>query len=348
MATDVVEGHIVPLSKLSRTIGAASGEKGLKEKWVGVQAYLIALIANGLGPLRLLRSWWSGAELDALRDGPLDKHGSGSRILGVTAGVNESELERLAGFGKDRQDLSGGFERGLTLQEITTYMDANFDRAEGARRPIDRQLMNGEWPVLLRIMGKGAGDERYLSVAEVRTLFVERRLPDRIAARLPGSARPSSPLRMVVKTTLGLVALACAAIVAVAEFPDQLSAILPPKLAQLLPPPLPNLAPTKAAYWLDQNWTTEDRHWFHHASQGTATFQVPYAWFVALEQPGIHLFTEPGLMKDSAYLERFGFLPSPKTVHADQATLQSLWLLPRPMPKRSRRRSRSRACARRR
>ena len=45
--------------------------------------------------------------------------------------------------------------------------------------------MKGEWPVLLKIMGKGEGDERYLSVAEVRTLFVERRFPDRIVARLP-------------------------------------------------------------------------------------------------------------------------------------------------------------------
>jgi hypothetical protein len=186
VATDVVEGHIVPLSKLSRTIWAASGEKGLKETSVGVKTYLVALIANGFGPLRLLRSWWSGAELDALRDGPLDKHGSGSRILGVTAEVNEAELERLAGFGKDRRDPAGGLERGLTLPEITSYMDANFDRAKGARRPIDRQLMNSEWPVLLRILGKDAGQDRYLSVAEVRTLFVERRLPDRIAARLPG------------------------------------------------------------------------------------------------------------------------------------------------------------------
>ena len=114
VATDVVEGHVVPLSKLSRTSGPPAAKRA-EEKWVAVQAYLIALIANGLGPLRLLRSWWSGAELDALRDGPLDKHGSGSRILGVTAEVNESELERLAGFGKDRPNPSGGFERGLTL-----------------------------------------------------------------------------------------------------------------------------------------------------------------------------------------------------------------------------------------
>jgi hypothetical protein len=46
-------------------------------------------------------------------------------------------------------------------------------------------LMKGEWPVLLNILGKGEGEARYLSVAEVRTLFVERKLPDRITARLP-------------------------------------------------------------------------------------------------------------------------------------------------------------------
>jgi hypothetical protein len=33
------------------------------------------------------------------------------------------------------------------------------------------------------------------------------------------------------------------------------------------------------------------------------------------------LFTRPGLLSDSDYLERFGFLPSPKSVHADAATL---------------------------
>ena len=191
VAEGFVGGQFVPLATLSGTIKAASGEQGLKAMLAGVQVYVVALIANGLGPLRLLRSFWSGAELDALRDGPLDKRGCSSRILGVTAEVNEAELERLAGFGKDRQDPSGGQERGLTVAEITAYMDANFDRAKGHRRRIDRRLMNGEWPVLLDIMGKGDGEDRYLSVAEVRTLFIERRLPDRIAARLSSPVGPA-------------------------------------------------------------------------------------------------------------------------------------------------------------
>jgi hypothetical protein len=330
VAAGFIDGHVVPLAKLAKTVEAASGEKGLQKSLAGLKVYLVALIANGLSPLRLLRSFWSGAQLDALRDGPLDKHGSGSRILDATAQVNEAELARLAEFGKDRQDPSGGYERGLTAQEITAYMDANFDRAKGARRPIDRQLMNGEWPILLRIMGKGDGAERYLSVAEVRTLFVERKLPERIVARLKPQPVPrDGALRLLAKVAVVLVALAVAALVAIAEFPDQLGKIVPP-LAQLLPPPLPDRAPIKEAHWLDQNWSTQDRHWFHHASQGTATFPVPYAWFLALEQPGIHLFTRPGLLADSSYLERFGFLPSPKSVDVDETSLSRFGYAPSP------------------
>jgi mono/diheme cytochrome c family protein len=326
VAGGYVDGHIVPLSQLCSTVEAASGEKGLQKKNVGVKTFLVALIANGLNPLRLVRSWWSGAVLDELRDGPLDKHGVGSRILDVDGQVNEAEIARLAGFGQDCKDPCGGTERGLTSAEITTFMRANFDRARDNRRWYDPLLMKGEWPVLLDIMGKGEGDRRYLSVAEVSTLFNERRLPERIVERLASAPGPATGLARVAgkvaRWTAVLAAVVLVAIVAIAEFPDQLQKILPPKLAQLLPPTLAEPPPIKEAHWLDQNWSIEDRHWFHHASQGTMTFPVPYDWFVALEQPGIHLITQPGLFKDGAYLERFGFLPSPKTIHTDEATLQ--------------------------
>jgi hypothetical protein len=184
VANGYVDGHIVPLQKLCDAIEAASGEHGAKEKMVGVKTYMVAVGANGLGPARLLKSATSGAELDELRDGPLDKHGAGSRILDVTAHVQEDEIERLATFGKERPDPSGGTERGLNAREIETFMAANIKRAGDQARWYYPILMKGEWPVLLDIMGKGEGDERYLSVAEVRTLFVERRLPARIVARL--------------------------------------------------------------------------------------------------------------------------------------------------------------------
>jgi hypothetical protein len=185
VANGYVDGHVVPLSKLTEMIGAASGETGAAQKDVQMKTWLVAVIANGLGPLRVLKSATSGAELDELRDGPLDKHGGGSRILDVDANVHEDEIARLAGFGKDRKDPEGGIERGLTASEIDTFMKANLKRDGDKARWYYPMLMKGEWPVLLKILGKGEGSERYLSVDEVRMLFVERRLPERITARLP-------------------------------------------------------------------------------------------------------------------------------------------------------------------
>lgn len=185
VANGYVGGHIVPLPKLAETIGLASGKTGLALKKVHIAAWLIAVIANGFGPARVYRSATSGAELDELRSGPLNKHGGGSRILDADARVHEDQIERLASFGKDCKDPAGGFEKGLTATEIEAFMADNIKRDGDAARWYYPIFMKGEWPVLLNILGKGDGEARYLSVAEVRTLFVERRLPERITARLP-------------------------------------------------------------------------------------------------------------------------------------------------------------------
>eukprot|EP01034_Spumella_vulgaris_P018380 gene18380-23482_t len=66
VAAGVVDGHIVPLSTLSRTVEAATGATGIKKWLAGLKTYPVALVANGISPLRLFRNWWSGAELDAL------------------------------------------------------------------------------------------------------------------------------------------------------------------------------------------------------------------------------------------------------------------------------------------
>jgi hypothetical protein len=349
VAAGYVSGHTVPLPKLTETIEAATGEKGLKRRSAGIKIYGVALIANGLSPLRLLKSWWSGAELDELRNGPLDKHGAGSRILTVGGQVDESEISRFAEFGSDYANSDGGTERGLNSQQIKTYMNANFARAKGHRRLVDRSLMNGEFPVLLNIMGKGEGNARHLSVAEVRTLFVDRKFPVRIVTRLTQPLPVPNWLATLVESAVGsavgvalsmfialfglsfleklrlstaklfglVVALVALFAIAVTQFPDRLRtflAVLPGSAAQLaeyLPPPLPDMPVVKTARWLDQNLSAEDRQWFHHVSQGTKTFPVPYAWFLALERPRIYLFSRPGLLSDTDYLERFGFIPSP-------------------------------------
>src|SRR5690349_4875667 len=132
-----VGGHNVPLSTLAQTVQAASGKSGLAKVSAGIKTRLVALIANGLNPFRLIRSAWSGATLDELRDGPLDKHGVGSRILDAQAHVHEDEIARFATFGKERRDpMGGGLEIGLNASEITTYMNANFERGKKERRAI--------------------------------------------------------------------------------------------------------------------------------------------------------------------------------------------------------------------
>lgn len=80
----------------------------------------------------------------------------------------------------------------------------------------------------------------------------------------------------------------------------------------LFPPDLPDRPPVAKTMWLEQNWSNDARFWFHHASQGTSTIPVPYGWFVALEQPSIHLFSDPPLLTDPAYMARMGFISSPR------------------------------------
>lgn len=57
---------------------------------------------------------------------------------------------------------------------------------------------------------------------------------------------------------------------------------------------------------LPQSWTDEQKVHFHYTAQGTRL--VPYAWFMALEQPCLSL-TGCAPFADEKYLERFGFIP---------------------------------------
>ncbi len=72
---------------------------------------------------------------------------------------------------------------------------------------------------------------------------------------------------------------------------------------------LPVYTPPTKTVWLDQNWTPAQRDWFHAEDQGTLTFGIPYEWLTALEQPAISL-SDPGLLTDPAYLDRYGFIPT--------------------------------------
>jgi hypothetical protein len=78
---------------------------------------------------------------------------------------------------------------------------------------------------------------------------------------------------------------------------------------------LPNLKPVDKVVWLEQNWSQQERQWFHHANQGTWTFFIPLEWFMALEQPGWKLWGTPGLISDTDFLAKLGFIPG--EIHSD-------------------------------
>ncbi len=171
-----------PLAHVASVIAATARRGEGKPLLPAAVIYGIAMIANGIGPLSVLGANLGGLKLNALRGGPLDKKGAGSGILNHEGVVDKKELSRLANYASDQHDRQGNTEKGLRLADLTAYMDDNFKRAAGHRRLIDRQLMNGEWPILLKVMGKKGTAGRYLSLKEVQTLFTKRQLPARMNA----------------------------------------------------------------------------------------------------------------------------------------------------------------------
>ena len=327
-----VAGGTVPLNTLSQSIGVRAARPGLGS--LGRGSRLADRHRSPTAP-PYPKSICSGAQLDALRSGPLDKLGAGSRILGATAWSTRTRSRALrASAGLHRSGL-GGASAASTPPKSPTYMR---DELQARRQRRALVLPDADE---VRMAGpaedhrQGQGKDRYLSVADVRTLFEQRNFP---LASASGSSR-SRCCRLRAQVSLGarhraaalLFAAALDRSVAVAEFPNQVRAMLPQKGIRggCCRRPCRRLPETTAAYWLEQNWSLEDRYWFHHASQGTATFPVPYDWFMALEQPTLHLFSGAGMLKDSAYLERFGFIPSPQSIQTDETTLRRFRLCQR-------------------
>src|SRR5262249_36406059 len=138
-----------PLKHLSDTIRKVARTGDGTVELHAAPIVLIALIANGLSPLQLVRTTIDGVHLSALRGGPLVKKGAGSGSLDQSSQFDQGALDRMASFGSEKLDAGGNAETGLNLAEITKFMDANFARAKGRRRMIDRRLMDGEFPILL-------------------------------------------------------------------------------------------------------------------------------------------------------------------------------------------------------
>ena len=180
VASGQLTDGLAPLSTVVSTILDVVKKGEGAPKIPAAAAYAIAVSANGLSPSTLFRSSTQGVRLNELRNGPFDKKGVGSRIIDVTGNIDMKELARLKTFASPKVIGSGLTVLGLDLGEINLFMESNLKRAEKQRRLADRALMNGEWPVLLKVMGKEGPSGRYLNFDEVQTLVVERRLPDRM------------------------------------------------------------------------------------------------------------------------------------------------------------------------
>ncbi len=159
-------------------------DNGIGKPSKSYEIKLIALLASGKSVLTFFQTLTQGLRLSDLRFGPLDKQGVGSRIIDLEGNISEDQLMRLDSFAADFEDESGTLERGLNEAALNKMMDENFARPSKRRRWFDRLLMNGEWPALLQVMGKNHLSEPYLSLSEVKELFVDRSLPKRVTKRL--------------------------------------------------------------------------------------------------------------------------------------------------------------------
>lgn len=187
VAEGLANDQFEPVGRLAETICRISALSDGGRKLSFPLVALIALTANGLSPATVRRNRRQGVHIAGLRDGPLYKHGAGSRVLDHNGEVDETELARLASFSGDKPTADGGTEPGLDASDIERLLKANWQRAKGGRRAIDRGLMRGEWPVLLRVLGKNGPAGRYLALADIRRLVVERKLPERISRSFRGS-----------------------------------------------------------------------------------------------------------------------------------------------------------------
>ena len=95
---------------------------------LAVAGAVVALIGNGLWPWDVVRTALRGAHLDELRDGPLDKHGAGSRILRPDGTVDAADYVLWRNGGPLMNDSTPA---GVGPEDYTVWR-TNFGRTSGA------------------------------------------------------------------------------------------------------------------------------------------------------------------------------------------------------------------------
>ncbi|HSS97995.1 MAG TPA: di-heme-cytochrome C peroxidase [Terriglobales bacterium] len=115
---------------------------------------------------------------------------------------------------------------------------------------------------------------------------------------------PSKLKRISIFSVLTLLGLAVVMAVVVVIFTIQ-NTLEVPKVER----------PTQIT-WLEQNWTPDQRQRYYHTSQGSDL--LPYAWFLALEQPKFAL-KGAALFREDSYMQGFGFIPDHSFDHNPDA-----------------------------
>ena len=177
------------LSKLCRNHRAwqPAANRGWRKNG-GLETYVVAAGRQRPQPTSACcKAPWSGAVLDELRNGPLDKHGAGSAHPLASTHAGASGRDRPPRHLRQSRcnDSAGGIDRTLTARRRSRPSCRKSASAPGMRhRWYYPMLMKGEWPVLLEHPGRGR--ERALSSARRgQTLFVAPIDSPSIAARLP-------------------------------------------------------------------------------------------------------------------------------------------------------------------
>jgi uncharacterized protein (DUF2235 family) len=114
----------------------------------------------------------------------------------------------------------------------------------------------------------------------------------------PGDSQPGVRLGLLkrhsVIAALGLLAALLVCVLAIAIFAIHNSLAVP------------RIERPQQVVWLPQNWTEDQRRRYYHTAQGSEL--LPYAWFLALEQPRFSIKGAPPF-KNDRYLQGFGFIP---------------------------------------
>ncbi len=181
---------------------------------------------------------------------------------------------------------------------VVTIPPQEFDRPDRIR--FGQSLSFNPWHALPEHRPLGQMNEIrrvvYVASSKLRHFFSLTRRREPTSVEVPPAPSAAWKMAWILTAVFALSGLAIAAA----------------KIGPSLFVSVPTYPAVERQVWQEQNWSPAAREWYHHAHQGgqfPPMINVPFEWFVALEQPN-RLWGSAGLLADQTYLDRFGFIPS--------------------------------------